>query len=75
MDPWTTLQAFYSEPDLRLRETEMKEAVRTNDQTARGRDQTNIGHVIAAANARRRYDYSELAKQWSDASYDLAKFG
>jgi hypothetical protein len=75
MDPWTTLQAFYSEPDLRLRETEMKETVRTNDQTARGRNQPNIGQVIAVANGRRRYDHSELAKQWSDASYDLAKFG
>ncbi|HEX3487083.1 MAG TPA: hypothetical protein VHT51_18655 [Micropepsaceae bacterium] len=53
----------------------MKETVRTNDQTARGRNQPNIGQVIAVANGRRRYDHSELAKQWSDASYDLAKFG
>ena len=53
----------------------MKETVRSADPTARSRERAKAAEGIAVGNALRRYDYSELAKQWSEASYDLAKFG
>ena len=52
----------------------MKEPVRSNNSTARSGEPGKTAKGIAAGNALGQSDYSELAKQWSEASYDCAKF-
>jgi len=75
MGQWLTLRPSSLEPQFDLPEVQMKETVRSTDPTARSRARVKTADGIAVGNALRRYDYSELAKQWSEASYDLAKFG